>query len=243
MVLPAVIGAIGAAAGGIGGGLLQKKGAEAQNEAQIAQAKAQMKFQEKMSNTAYRRAMKDMKKAGLNPILAGRLGGASSPAGAQANIVNENIGLAQGVSEATNSAFTAASQATAIQQGRAQTDLIAAQAQNVREQTRINRREAEKADTFAPLWQIANEFSPQIRDLVLETIQRLTQTTSRDGKTKKQYTEHRTPNSASEHDRTTRELKFKLDRIREQHRRYNDDFGPTRKWLWDQLHGKPRGFQ
>lgn len=72
-----------------GGGLIQNlMGKQNQKDAQAfnaQQASNQMAFQERMANTAYQRAMGDMKQAGLNPILAYQKGPASSPTGAAAS--------------------------------------------------------------------------------------------------------------------------------------------------------------
>ena len=70
------------------GGMFGYKGQKDTNVASAQQAQKQMDFQKQMSNTAVQRRMADLKKAGINPILAGSKE-ASSPAGQQAPVGNK----------------------------------------------------------------------------------------------------------------------------------------------------------
>lgn len=94
-------------AGNLFGGFLGSSGQAAANSQTMAfnaqQAQLNRDFQERMSNTAYQRAVQDMYKAGLNPILAANLGGASSPSGSAASATLGNAGalLGAGVSSAS----------------------------------------------------------------------------------------------------------------------------------------------
>lgn len=68
--------------------LFQQQSAEAAMKFSADQVAQQMGFQEYMSNTAYQRAVADLKAAGLNPILAYSQGGSSTPSGASASGVS-----------------------------------------------------------------------------------------------------------------------------------------------------------
>lgn len=110
------------------GGLIGRSGQSSANETNLRIARDQMRFQERMSSTAYQRAVADMRSAGLNPALAYQQGGASSPAGASTRVENAGAPLAHGVS----SAGSAVAQAASVQQARAQTDNINAQTEQLR---------------------------------------------------------------------------------------------------------------
>jgi hypothetical protein len=94
------------ALGGLIGGILGYKGQRDANKRNIALSREQMAFQERMSNTAYQRAMQDMKLAGLNPILAAKQP-ASTPGGSSTR-VESAIGAGVQALNNTNSALASA---------------------------------------------------------------------------------------------------------------------------------------
>jgi len=58
------------------------------NRSNKKQAESQTEFQRDMSNTAYQRQVADMQAAGISPVLSAKMGGASTPVGAKAEIEN-----------------------------------------------------------------------------------------------------------------------------------------------------------
>lgn len=136
---PVTSSALISAGGSILGGVMRNKSAK-------AAAARQMAFQERMSNTAYQRTMADMRKAGLNPILASKIGGASTPAGSTYN--PENIGIS----------------AANVANVRAQTDKLKAETDLLRE------RETTDSGLLGILQYLENlgdgEKSPKIQSLI-----------------------------------------------------------------------------
>ena len=110
------------------GGAVSGFGAYRANRENRATSARQMAFQERMSNTAYQRSMADMRKAGLNPILAAKLGGASTPQGASYTAQNAGLAATQGFQQVSSGIASISS----ARQAQAQTTLIAEQATKVR---------------------------------------------------------------------------------------------------------------
>ena len=124
------MGILSSIAGPIVGGLFGAKGQSSANKQNLKIAREQMAFQERMSNTAYRRAATDLEAAGLNRILA--LGSpATTPGGASAVMGNVFQDATEAATSAVTSGLAAKRQNQELKNMQANEQLLKKQAQRV----------------------------------------------------------------------------------------------------------------
>lgn len=123
-------------------GALDYLGTREANEANKKLAREQMDFQERMSNTAYQRAVADLEKAGLNPILAYTQGGASTPQGASAQMQSKTA-------KAVSSALDARRMYAEVENMEEQNKNLKQQNKQIEAATRLNEAQADYAQVNA----------------------------------------------------------------------------------------------
>lgn len=123
MVAPLLAAALPALIGGVASAFGQ---ASANQEAKESSLR-QMEFQKETLRHQYQWGMEDMRKAGLNPILAYKQGGAGSASGADYTPGNVGAAAVSGASTATSSALAARAQDSQLENIAADTRLKASQ--------------------------------------------------------------------------------------------------------------------
>jgi hypothetical protein len=124
------------------GGISAYGGYRANQQTKASTAR-QMAFQERMSNTAHQRQMKDLRAAGINPMLSAKLGGASTPQGASYTARNIGADFTQGYQ-----------QGSSAMQAQAQTKQIEAQTKVTQQQeVKLKQEIVQMKDLHNERWQ------------------------------------------------------------------------------------------
>lgn len=113
------------------------------NQMSQSNAREQMAFQERMSNTAHQREVADLKAAGLNPILSANAG-SSTPTGASGNVTAARVDNPW--SHLASSAVELGNIYTGFKQASAQVELMNAQAEKAKIETQVAKKGIPEAD-------------------------------------------------------------------------------------------------